>query len=295
MTTEQAKFLDTGTGPVFMIATGDETAKRSAVVCSGGWYVGSTNANRVLVRLARTIAELGYRAARFDWHGAGQSPGHVERFSLGEPFGDDVVAVAKELGGPTTLVGVCFGSRCALEAAQHLDDLEALVLVSFPFPVGGTRTKRADQLGARDAVRSAFRPEVVKGLLDPNARRLYWKWVTLKVRAVKKRLFPSKAAPAKRLRQKIADQTMSIPQLVKEVDALVKRNVRVLFLYGDSDGHYDHFAESAREGPLAGLLERAGDRITVRPVSGDLSGFATLDSQERMISEIAGWMAAADG
>ena len=131
-------------------------------------------------------------------------------------------------------------------------------------------------------------------MLDPNARRLYWKWVTLKWRAVKKRLFPSKAAPAKRVREKVADQTMSIPQLVKEVNALVQRDVRVLFLYGDSDGHYDHFAESAREGPLAHLLERAGERIAVRPVSGDLSGFATLESQERMISEITAWMAPPD-
>lgn len=287
---ETAQFLETELGPLFMIATGPQDSPKSAVVCSGGWYVGATNANRVLVRLSRAISAMGYRSARFDWHGAGQSPGDVERFSLSEPFGDDVVAVARSLGGSSTLVGVCFGSRCALEAAQHIDDLEAIVLVSFPFPVGGTRAKRADQLGVRDAVRSAFRPEVLKSLLDPNSRRLYWKWVTLKWRAVKRRIFPSSAAPAKRIREKVADQTMSIPQLVREVHALVQRDVRVLFLYGDSDGHYDHFAKSAEDGPLAKLLERAGDRITVRPVTGDLSGFATMESQDRMITEITDWL-----
>jgi alpha/beta superfamily hydrolase len=101
----------------------DEPPRAIAVVAHPLPTMGGTMENKVAVTLARTFAELGVVALRFNFRGVGASEGE---FTGGEGEEQDMIAVvryAQEQFGaelPLLLSGFSFGGYVAARAAQHL-------------------------------------------------------------------------------------------------------------------------------------------------------------------------------
>lgn len=263
---ERAIFVDSPEGPLAAVVTTPPTPSDTGVViCPGGWYGTSTNRNRVVVRLARAIANLGHTVVRFDWHGVGDSSGEIDRFVLDRPFVDDVVAVSDSLSGAADrllVVGVCFGGRSALAAAPELPSLAGLVLVSFPFPAEQTKADwRARKMGWRGVANVATNPE----LWRPAAR-----WAT-------RRLRPAPAGP------KARHITLTPGSFRADMGALRQRGVTVDLVFGADDLELVSF-ETLRQGPLGDYLERSRPGIEVAITDrGDLSSFRSLEAQDTAI------------
>lgn len=295
---ETPVYFEGGDGALLGVVTTVPGATAKTVICAGGWHGGSINANRMVVRLARKLAEHGRTVVRFDWHGAGESPGHVRFFRVDEPGEADALGalalLSEQPDQPVSMVGTCIGSRAVLAVAPEVPQLDAVALVSFPFPAARAKTKRAERIGWWEAVRYAVRPSVLRGWLQPATRRVYLKYVRLKWQALTRRFTgrraPSQGAEAERRERASA---AGLERLVAQIDQLVARGVRVLFLFGSGDAAYEHFVKAV-EGPLGPLLESAGEQLEVRVVDGDLSGFSSLESQQALIDNVTDWLARDD-
>lgn len=100
----------------------DSRALAIAVVCHPLPTMGGTMNNKVAVTLAKTFAELGCVALRFNFRGVGNSSGE---YSGGDGEVTDTLAVtefAREQFGnlPLILAGFSFGGYVAARAAQSL-------------------------------------------------------------------------------------------------------------------------------------------------------------------------------
>ena len=272
---ESLHFLEQSDGPRFAIVThpGGAPTGTGVVLCNGGWYPGSWNFNRLYVRLARALADAGHLVVRFDWYGSGESPGYLDRYRLNEPFVDDVVAAAGLLEECDDIVGagICFGAESLLRAADRIEHLIGLVLVSASVPGSGPRA-RATKMTVGSAIRSAIRPSVAMGLFDPYARRVYVKWLRLRWRALSKRV-------------RTAPRTPDRDTLASQIQSLGRRGKRLWFLYGEGDVNLQAFSAE----PLVSVSRSENIRIEVVPF--DVEGSGTIGAQEaisELITEMAG-------
>jgi alpha/beta superfamily hydrolase len=100
-----------------------ETPRAIAVVAHPLPTMGGTMDNKVAVTLAKTFAELGCAAVRFNFRGVGASEGE---FTGGDGEEQDMIAVvqyAREQFGealPLLLSGFSFGGYVAARTAQHV-------------------------------------------------------------------------------------------------------------------------------------------------------------------------------
>lgn len=252
---ELPMYFGGGEDPVFGIVTSARNAVGNTVIFSGGWHGGSINANRMLVRLSRRLAAESQNVVRFDWLGAGESPGHIRFFRLDQPGVDHglaAVEVARQHADlPTSLVGICIGTRAVLAAASHIPSLDAVALVSFPLPAARAKTKRAERISTADALRQGLRPAVLKGWLQPATRRVYVRFIKLKWQSIIKKLRPAGATTDAGTVRRAKAQAEDLESLVLELEQLFHRGVRVLLLFGTEDAAYEHFSEArgATSGP----------------------------------------------
>jgi len=260
---ETFHFLEMPDGPRFAVITHPNAPPTGTgiVLCSGGWFSGSWNFNRMYVRLARSLAARGHMVVRFDWYGSGESPGYLVRFHLEEPSAEDVIRVASLLDKCERIVGagVCFGATSLLSAAQRIDHLEAVVLIAAMVP--GRRRDTARQITPRAVFRSALRPSVVKGWFDPYRRRLYLKWFRTRRRALYRRI--------RRKTDQIRDGSLAI-----QIQGLVSRGISMYFLYGESDANLPAFSVE----PLASIT--ASEHVRVEVVPFDVGSSNKLEAQE---------------
>ncbi len=286
-------YFDGGEGPLLGILTAAPDPVENVVVCAGGWHGGSINANRMIVRFARRLAAGGRNVVRFDWYGAGESPGHIRFFRLDDPGSGDAVgaaALARDAADlPTSLVGICIGTRAVLAAAPHIPSLERVVLVNFPLPTARAKAKRAGRIGAATAVREGIRPSAIQGWFQPATRRVYVKFLRLKWQAVKNRVLPKKTDADGEVRRRAAASASDVDALVAQIGELIDRGVQVLFLFGDDDAAYEQFV-AAQEGTLGAILERGAAGVTVQAVSGDLTGYSSLESQAAFLDIVTNWL-----
>jgi len=111
----------------------DAPARGVAVICHPHPQHGGTMDNKVAQMLARAFVQLGYRAVRFNFRGAGGSEGHWDdgRGEIDDALA--VVAAHRDAGLPLALAGFSFGGYVASQAAKRLADAgtpaERLVLV----------------------------------------------------------------------------------------------------------------------------------------------------------------------
>lgn len=288
---ESPLYIEGPDGPMFGIETVGPDPQRRIVFCTGGWHGGSINGNRMIVHLARRLAEAGCAVLRFDWFGAGESPGSLDYFRIDRPAVDQTEAAVRSMEaatfGPLSLVGICLGSRSALAAAPLLANLESLILVSFPFPTASTKQKRAERISAKDAVRQGLRPSVLRGWLEPATRRVYIKFLKLRWQAVRRR-FAGDVADVEAIERRQMKDQQDRSALVAQVSQLAEAGVDVTFLYGTGDAGLGHF-EAARQGELDRLLADPASPVRLRMIDGDLSGYSSLDAQKALIDAVAGW------
>lgn len=265
------QFLDMTDGPRFAVITQPRApvSDTGVLLCNGGWVSGSWYFNRLYVKLARSLAGRGHPVVRFDWYGTGESPGFLLRFNLDDSFVEDVLGAASLLKESRRIVGIgyCFGAVSLLAAADRLEHLAGLVLISPPVAGRGPRA-RATQLKTRTAVRASLRPSVVRGWFDPYTRRLYWKWLRARARALLRR--PRRAVPEP------PGDTMAT-----RLHELALRGISVLLVYGEGDSNLEAFSRE----PLASIVESENVRVEVVP--GDVEGSGTLEIQET-IARLAG-------
>jgi alpha/beta superfamily hydrolase len=92
----------------------------TAVLCHPHPLHGGTMDNKVVMTLARTFVQLGWRSVRFNFRGVGGSAGHWDQ---GHGEVDDalaVVAATRAAGSPLVLGGFSFGGYVATQAAARL-------------------------------------------------------------------------------------------------------------------------------------------------------------------------------
>lgn len=284
-------FFPAGDDQIFGIFTPAPEPKGPAVVIlSGGLHGTSTiGRNRLFLRIAERLAAAGYHVLRFDYHGIGESTGLAASFGSDAPFARDAVAGVRWLESQgmheVVLLGKCFGSRLAWAAAKEIDGLVAMAVVDSPmrhFGKGERSITKHASAGLGELARQSLRPNTLRGLLDPRRRKSYARIVRAKVGAVQRRL----ARPAETETPGMDGVSRS---LVSSFEKLVDREVPVLFLYGTDDRAYGEF-QHARKGHLGTLIERGGPRVEVRSIAGTVTGFAYVDIQDTVISNVEDWL-----
>lgn len=264
---------------------------RAVVVVPGGWVTTSTGRNRVVIRLCRRLAGIGYHAVRFDYGGVGDSSGSVPAFLRHRPPVADLRAAVdfvKERGvSDVILVGLCIGSWSALSEAATRSDVAGLVLVSPPIRERGqgtaARLARANpRLGPRGLLRSALRPWVIRGLFDRYQRAFYVKL------AKKKWLGLTRRRSARREPSREGDLSWVSRSFLAWLRETVGRRVPVLILFGTEDPRLKDFRE-AWDGGLGDAFQRWGSLVQSVTVEGSAHAFEQVQVQEDVIRSIADW------
>jgi alpha/beta superfamily hydrolase len=292
---ETPVFLDTADGAIFGIVTRPRRGQggTAVIVLPGGGTPLNTNRNRVSVRLCRSLASLGFTAFRMDYHGTGESSGAVDRFHLGHPFVDDVMAAVahlKALGVKSfVLLGsTCFGSRTALATAAQLENVEEVIALATPlrdFAMG--ERHRLNAAARRSLARyalEALRPRTIRGMFDRRSRRLYGSHARAKIRFMRDRI--ARLVPGSTRSGDSADGVS--PRFTEAVERLVDRGVPMVFIYGSDEDYYREFLAASDDG-IAGTRSRAGSLIRVLTVPGRVHGLADVAVQDAVIELILDW------
>jgi hypothetical protein len=106
----------------------------ATVVCHPHPVYGGTMGNRVVYRAAKSAAQAGFAALRFNFRGVGQSTGQFDQ-GIGEK--DDVIAAIDWLSGkypdlPLALIGYSFGAWVGLQVASDDSRIAAMVGLGLP-------------------------------------------------------------------------------------------------------------------------------------------------------------------
>ena len=131
---DSALMLDGPAGAIeAVLSAGDRPAVGVAVVCHPHPLHEGTMHNKVAYTLARTFANAGIPALRFNFRGVGASEGVHDN---GDGETDDAVAMAATMrarhpGLPVWLAGFSFGAFVALRASARVES-RGLVLVAPP-------------------------------------------------------------------------------------------------------------------------------------------------------------------
>jgi pimeloyl-ACP methyl ester carboxylesterase len=279
-----------GEYPVFIPTEGGEelfgivteplgAPKRVALIMLWGGGGGATGRNRILVRIARRVAALGYHALRLDYHGVGESSGEVEFFRLDRPFVDDVLAGVRCLEErgvrEVALAGWCFGARTALASADRIPELRGVALFNAP----------VRDFSATHYLKSALSPEaLLRGLVDARSRRKYRHIAGTKLRAA----IRSRSSPV--ATRQAADGIS--PLFSDPLARLAARGTPVLLSWETEHKGYDAFCEVRPE--LARLRDSTGAPLEEHVIPGVFHGETGLAVQDEVASSLEGWLLSLD-
>jgi dienelactone hydrolase len=294
---ETPVFFRVGDDDLFGIVTrpsGVATAT-GLVILTGGAVPISSGRNDMSVHLCRRLAGMGITTFRFDYHGAGESTGVVDRVELGKTHVQDTLAgvdVLRRHGASRiVLAGSCGGARNALAAAKDVPDLQALVLFSLPLRHHERVESRAHRRAAREwglwqYVRRALRPKTWRGFFDRRLRRVYLAFAKEKIRAVRG---GETARPAPSTGGGITS-----PIVLQELIQVIRREVPILLVYGDEDDYYKEFLLDQTE-RLGGILKRGSGLVELRVLPGKVHSFHTLELQKQLRALVYEWLDPREG
>ncbi|MDP8959744.1 MAG: alpha/beta fold hydrolase [Actinomycetota bacterium] len=282
-------FARAGEEDIFGILTRPtiEPNGKAVIMCQGGAWIPSPGRNRFFVRLARQFARHGYHAVRFDYHGVGDSSGEIGPLRLDSPFSDDVMAMAKwveeEHGiSDFVLMGTCFGSRTALAAATRLEQVSGVAL--FPVPVRDMASReKVVSYPLSWYLRRALTRRALTRMLEGRFRRRYLKLLRRKSGFVAVNARKRAKGEAHTVYQKVS------PVFLGHLGQVIDRHVPLLLVFGREDMFYEDFRRGSK-GPLAQLLQRAGDRLRLHLVDGHAHGLAQLDLQDQVFEALEAWL-----
>lgn len=270
---------------------GVEPTGAGLVVLSGGRYGHSAGRNRISWRMAQMAAARGLATLRFDYHGVGDSTGHVPEVALAKPFTADAVAAARVLidGGAegVVLVGDCFGARTGLAAALELGDrCRGLVTVSLPWRDIIRTSQNVDKVASDrstgDLVKGFTSGHLKRAVTEPATRAAY-----LRIARVK----------AGQLGRTVAHRRhgLDLPGwvsrgVVEQLREVSRRHVPVLAIYGRPDAGDDHADDFAtvRDAVTADLGPESSVEFAVFDTP--INGFRAVAAQDQFVDRLGGWL-----
>ncbi len=280
---------------VLTVPTGG-TRGIGVIALTGGSFVPASNRNRLSVRLAATLAPLGYHVFRFDYHGVGESTGSVRQFVLDQPFVQDLEAAVSVMRGAglrrLVCVGGCFGTRTILSGAERIPELEAVVLMAAPVRDSVEEDHQPLKV-ARDTsfwrlARLALRRQTLQALLSPvsaeskiRTRHMYKRTIFHKARLTLNRV----VRPRRALDW---DPNFLSPYFAHSFAHVVDRGVSVLMLYGANEGYYEDFMRVRNQ--LHPVFERPRAPLDVEILDRPVHGFTTLAVQDVVIEHTVAWL-----
>lgn len=284
---EEPAFFPAGAETLFGIVSRPVQAEIDVCVIAlaGGGYTGTTTRYAPPVVMSRRLAERGYRALRFDYHGVGESTGDVPRFTLSTLFRADVegavrFAVEQDLG-KIVLLGYCFGARTAMAAIPALKDVSGAVLLSPPLQDYDQETFDGflDTSSARDLLKKGLSASVLRGLRDPERRKMYRRAATQWTR----RRMGKDPSPREDEHRWIS------PRYLEPLRILAERRLPTLVIYGNQDDYYEDFLR-ARDGEVGRIVSRPGSRIDVETIDGLFHAFPKTSVREESFRLAADWL-----
>jgi pimeloyl-ACP methyl ester carboxylesterase len=272
---ETPAFIPAGNETIFGVLTAPAGHRDIGVVILGGGLTPSTSIgrNRIFVTMGRQLADAGFPAFRFDYHGLGESTGAVEDVRLDKPHVEDLRGAIAWMGGLDLqrfiVVGSCFGARTALALAAEIDGLAGVVLLGTPLRDYGISERKTAGWGIREYLVALVRPQMVLGGTERVSARRYLRFLkagaTILIRRVRERLGA-------------AEQFSWVSrQFIEPLESLARKGVPVTFVYGTEDDAFKDFQE-ARPGRLGEVLERSASmRVVTLP--GRVHGFTEIEGQ----------------
>jgi pimeloyl-ACP methyl ester carboxylesterase len=253
----------------------------------GGGPYPSCGRNQIRTRLARELAARGYHAFRYDYAGVGESTGIQQLVRFDKPWVADVSAAHERLKAEdvqrTVLLGYCFGGRSTLASLGRLGKVSAVILIAVPVAdMDHTEMLSKHQSIAWNA-KQAFSLRTLRNLARPKKRRRYARIIVSRVGSVFRRATGALGGNG-------AADGGEAKGIVAAVRHLVDNGVPTLFVYSTGDPAWLDFC-AAREGALAGLVERAGDLFTIHPIEAsvrDLQSQVAL--QNRVLEVVTDWL-----
>jgi pimeloyl-ACP methyl ester carboxylesterase len=232
------------------------------------------------VHLARLVAQEGFAAFRFDFHGWGDSEGETTLTNLDEPATDDLVAVIRHLGPALgehrfVLWGWCYGARAAISVFHDAADaIEGLTFLSAPIdaaPASGVYNLR----------------NLARWIADGTQ----WRQLIFSARARRRAIGAITGMLRKKLTRTTSssDEASLSPVFKEHFRALIRSRARALFLYGDQDDEYSSFRIAERD-LFPRLDQKVRDRFEIEIWPGRVHSPLDVARQQEIVARSVDWI-----
>jgi dienelactone hydrolase len=277
-------FIPAGTDDVFGIFTRPASTAANGIavlVLPGGGGEPTFGKNQVRRRLARELAGRGFHVLRINYRGVAESGGKPRKVDFEDPWTEDGIASIHWLESEgfkrIVIVGQCFGGRTALAMAEQVPELVGLALVAPP-----VRDVNHQEAMLRHPLswylRRGARLRSTGRLVGNNAAKRRRKTIMGKLR---------RTVTASPKRQNNGASSGFLDGLKATLDA----GTPILFLYGSSADFYPDF-DFVQAGPMARMVERSGDLITMQVVDARFGGMQSLPTQDVFVNSLIAWIGA---
>ena len=234
---------------------------------------------RMAVHLARLVAQEGFAAFRFDFHGWGDSEGETQLTMLDEPATEDLTAVIRHLGSALgehrfVLWGWCYGARAAISAfVDEPDAIAGLAFLSAPIdaaPASGVYNVR----------------NLARWLTDGTQ----WRQLIFSGRARRRAVDALRGMIRKSMNRGGNSSEASLsPVFMEHFRALIRARARALFLYGAEDDEYASFRIAERDlFPKLDAATRRRFEIEVWP--GRVHSPLDVARQQEIVARSVSWV-----
>jgi alpha-beta hydrolase superfamily lysophospholipase len=283
-----AERLAVARGPLASVAPDPEKGIRStyglpAVLLLNSGILHRVGPNRIYVKIARSLAALGFVVLRFDFSGIGDSPARDDNLLFEQSSLQDIeqaMAMLHSLAGSNrfVLAGLCSGAQVAFQGALTNHSVIGAVMIN----AGGHLHDDHNADLSMALFHRGLRNHYLRIALHSSFRSKNW----LKVRTgdLNLRLLWG-AARHFRLRNPLRRQRGgSDPQeyALAHLATLSERGVRLLHIYAEGDQGLDYFRL------LLGKQALSGNQ-PMELIRGANHTFSTLWSQERLVQVICDW------
>ena len=258
-----------------------QSAQRTGVIILGAGLVHRVGPNRMTVRTARCLAELGYIVARFDHRGIGDSGSRQDN----TPFAESAVEEAREVMDflsrhhavdEFVLMGICSGAETALRTGYVDHRVTGVGLIN------GGGQGYGDAWESYEFVRGEARQYLNRSLFSLDS----W-WRALTGRIQYRRLL---AVLLRRIRNRLAPPKVVLEasqQAASDIQKLLGRGVRILWLQSQGDFSRDYF-DTMFGGDEQSLLE-AGN-VRVETIAFTDHTLTDSHGQKRLLSLVEEWL-----
>lgn len=268
-------------GIVSRPARGEQRRCATAIVLLGAGLVHHVGPNRLMVRLARRLADLGFASLRFDHRGIGDSAPRAD----GQSFEAGALGEAREVMDHLqasegmkafVVLGICSGAETALNVALEDPRVVGVGMINGGGQGAGSAWDTYEY--ARGQVRHYMRHAVFD--LDSWRRALtgrieYRRLISALVLRIRNGLSPP------------AEVAIAARETAGDVEALATRGVRLLWVHSEKDFSRDYF--DTMFGKDAGKLAASG-RVRIEVIPYIDHTLTARHGQERFLDIVENWL-----